>query len=109
MAKVKNPNNKSHAERLQESVCLKCKDLYADYQVEVEETVKDEKTGRIKKANKVKTVKVCDMFNDYKAEDFYLDNIIASGAVDKLVDCNIELGKVESVEALLNNIPTTQE
>lgn len=81
------------------------KDLHDTYEVNaVTEVVEN---GRVVKKSVRKTVDPVDNFKGVKVSDFYLENVIAAGAVDSLrfgqLD-NGRLGCADGIDAQLGNL-----
>lgn len=81
---------KSHAERLAAPERVYHKDLVADYQVRGTEEVVE--NGRIVKKSVVRTIHPQDNFSGFKTTDFALENIMAAGALDSLVEGQLSIG-----------------
>lgn len=97
---------KSYASRMSEKPQVYPKGYGADYEVRTTEQAVE--NGRIVKKTVYATVHPSDKFAGMKASDFALENVIAVGALDSLVECKLGVGVgaelADSMEGTVDNI-----
>lgn len=88
----------SHAERCSESQIHYPKNLHSTYEVNaVEEVVEND---RIVKKSVRKTVDPADNFKGVKVSDFYMEIVIAAGALDSLKFGQLSNGRLDAADNL---------
>lgn len=92
------PRVRGHYQRMSQSVCHYPKHLSEPYQVRgVEEFVEN---GRVLKKSASQTVDPKQNFVGYNVSDFYLENIIAAGALDSLKETKLSDGILSASDNL---------
>lgn len=99
------PRVRGHYERMSQCVRHYSKDLHNRYEVTASEDYVE--NGRILKKAVKKTVDPTQLNAGVSVSDFYLENIIAAGAIDSLHECKLSEGTLsgaDNVDAQLGAI-----
>ena len=90
------PRVRGHYERMSQCVCHYPKDLHQPYEVTASEEYVE--NGRILKRAVKKTVDPTQLNAGVLVSDFYLENIIAVGAIDSLHECKLSEGTLSGAD-----------